>query len=116
MTIQPHLAGLVLAVVLAIVIGKSLASFAIVVALGYPAGTALLISASLAQIGEFSFILAGLGVTLGILPRVGQDLLLAGALLSITVNSFAFAGAEAFTRWLTARWAARRAARVAGSS
>ncbi len=100
----------VLAVVLAIVIGKSLASFAIVVALGYPAGTALLISASLAQIGEFSFILAGLGVTLGILPRVGQDLLLAGALLSITVNSFAFAGAEAFTRWLTARREARVAA------
>ncbi|MFZ1427123.1 MAG: YbaL family putative K(+) efflux transporter [Geminicoccaceae bacterium] len=81
----------VLAVLLAIVLGKSLAAFAIVLAFGYPVRTALTVSASLAQIGEFSFILAGLGLTLGLLPEEGQDLILAGALLSITCNPLVFA-------------------------
>ena len=67
-------------------VGKSLAAFAIVLAFGYPVTTALTVSASLAQIGEFSFILAGLGVALGLLPPEGRDLILAGALLSITLN------------------------------
>ncbi|HYD68041.1 YbaL family putative K(+) efflux transporter [Azospirillum sp.] len=80
-----------LAATLAIIlIGKSAAAFLIVRAFGRPTGTALTISASLAQIGEFSFILAGLGVGLGILPAVGRDLILAGAILSIVVNPLLF--------------------------
>ncbi|WP_237907176.1 cation:proton antiporter [Azospirillum brasilense] len=75
----------VLAVVLVIVLGKTLAAFGIVMVFGYPASTALTVSASLAQVGEFSFILASLGVTLGLLPPEGRDLILTGALLSITL-------------------------------
>ncbi len=80
----------VLATFVIIVLGKSLAAWAIVRAFGKPNNTALTISASLAQIGEFSFILAGLGVGLEILPEEGQDLILAGALLSIVVNPLIF--------------------------
>ncbi len=80
----------VLATFLIIVLGKSVAAWAIVRAFGKPNNTALTISASLAQIGEFSFILAGLGVGLEILPQEGQDLILAGALLSIVVNPLIF--------------------------
>ena len=68
-------------------IGKSLAALAIVRAFGHPLHTSLTISASLAQIGEFSFILAALGVSLGLLPPEGQSLIVAGALLSITLNA-----------------------------
>jgi len=81
----------VLATFLIIVFGKSLAAWGIVRAFGKPDAVALTISASLAQIGEFSFILAGLGVSLQILPQEGQDLILAGALLSIIANPFLFA-------------------------
>ncbi len=73
-----------------IVFGKSAAAFLIVRAFGYPASTALVISASLAQIGEFSFILAGLGVTLKLMPQTGLDLILAGAIISIMANPFVF--------------------------
>lgn len=93
----------VLAVLAIIVIGKSVAAFAIVVAFGYPVGTALVVSASLAQIGEFSFILAGLGLSLGLLPAAGRDLILAGALFSITLNPFVFAAADRLGAWLDAR-------------
>jgi CPA2 family monovalent cation:H+ antiporter-2 len=93
----------VLGVVLVIVIGKSIAAFLIVLAFRYPAGTALTVSASLAQIGEFSFILAGLGVALGLLPEPGQDLILAGALLSITLNPLAFAAIPVALAALRAR-------------
>jgi CPA2 family monovalent cation:H+ antiporter-2 len=81
----------VLAVLAIILIGKSLAAFAIVIAFRHPVGTALMIAASLAQIGEFSFILANLGVDLGLLPERGRDLILAGAILSILANSAIFA-------------------------
>lgn len=87
----------VLATVLIIMIGKSLASFAIVRLFRYSTTTALTISASLAQIGEFSFILAGLGVALGLLPEEGRALILAGAILSIMLNPLCFA---ALDRWL----------------
>ncbi|UFP92871.1 YbaL family putative K(+) efflux transporter [Gloeobacter morelensis] len=80
----------VLAVVAIIVIGKSVAACLIVLAFRYPLNTALSVSASLAQIGEFSFILAGLGVSLKLLPAEGQNLILAGALLSITLNPLIF--------------------------
>ncbi|MBZ9653196.1 YbaL family putative K(+) efflux transporter [Phyllobacterium lublinensis] len=81
-----------LATLAIIIIGKSLAAFFIVLAFGYPTGTALIISASLAQIGEFSFILAELGVGLGMLPEEGRDLILGGAILSILLNPLVFAG------------------------
>ena len=80
----------VLAVVAIILFGKSIAAFALVVLLRYPASTALMVSASLAQIGEFSFILAALGISLGLLPQEGQSLILAGAILSIALNPLMF--------------------------
>jgi CPA2 family monovalent cation:H+ antiporter-2 len=93
----------VLLVLLIITIGKSLAAFAIVLAFRHPVRTALTISASLAQIGEFSFILAGLGTSLGLLPPEGQSLILAGALLSITLNPFLFNAIEPIAGWLRSR-------------
>jgi monovalent cation:H+ antiporter-2, CPA2 family len=92
--------GPVIATFLIIVVGKSLAAFAIVRLFGHPNSTALTIAASLAQIGEFSFILAGLGVELQILPEKGRDLILAGAILSILMNPFLFT--------LLDRWFAKR--------
>jgi CPA2 family monovalent cation:H+ antiporter-2 len=83
----------VLAVLAIVVVGKSLAALAIVRALGYPQGTALTVSAALAQIGEFSFILAALGVGLGVLPPEGQVLIVSGALLSIALNPLVFRAA-----------------------
>lgn len=80
----------VLMVVLIIMVGKSAAAFLIVLLCRYPIQTALTVSASLAQIGEFSFILAGLGVAHGLLPEEGRSLILAGALISITLNPLTF--------------------------
>ncbi|MFC0385009.1 cation:proton antiporter domain-containing protein [Muricoccus vinaceus] len=102
----------VLAVLGIIVVGKSAAAFVIVRAFGHPSSTALTISASLAQIGEFSFILAGLGGTLGLLPPEGRDLVLAGAILSILINPFLFALVEKRRAAVAARPAARPAAPV----
>ncbi|TPG59092.1 sodium:proton antiporter [Roseomonas nepalensis] len=99
----------VLAVLGIIVIGKSAAAFVIVRAFGHPSSTALTISASLAQIGEFSFILAGLGGALGLLPPEGRDLVLAGAILSILINPFLFALVEKRRAAVAARPAARPA-------
>lgn len=79
-----------LATVSIIIIGKSLVAYGIVRAFGLPNETALTVAASLAQIGEFSFILAGLGVALNILPPEGRDVILAGAILSIFANPFIF--------------------------
>jgi CPA2 family monovalent cation:H+ antiporter-2 len=90
---------LLLATLFIIIIGKSLAAFLIVIAFRHPLGTALTISASLAQIGEFSFILAELGVKLNLLPTAGRDLILAGAILSIMLNPLIFAAAD----WLSPR-------------
>jgi K+:H+ antiporter len=93
----------VVAVVLVIVFGKSLAAFAIVLVFGHTVTTALIISASLAQIGEFSFILAGLGVVFGVFPSEGRDLVIAGALLSIILNPLAFAAVDPLVNWLRGR-------------
>lgn len=82
--------GPLIATVAIIIFGKSFAAFAIVRAFGHPTQTALAVSASLAQIGEFSFILAGLGTSLGVLPQEARDLILAGAILSILANPFIF--------------------------
>jgi len=92
----------VLAVLGVIIVGKSLAGLGIVLLLRQPMRTALTVSAALAQIGEFSFILAGLGVSLGLLPEEGRNLVLAGALLSITLNQVVFG--------VMGRFAERRAA------
>jgi len=89
----------VLGVVAIIVIGKTVAAFAIVLAFRYPLRTALTVSASLAQIGEFSFILAGLGVGLHLMPAEGQSLLLAGALISIALNPMLFGLVEPAASW-----------------
>lgn len=79
-----------LATVAIIMIGKSLVAFAIVKAFRHSTDTALTVSASLAQIGEFSFILATLGVSLGLLPEDGRDLILGGAIISIMLNPVLF--------------------------
>ncbi len=99
----------ILAVVLIVILGKSLAAFFIVLAFRYPVNTALTVSASLAQIGEFSFILVGLGVALGLLPKDGQSLVLCGALLSITLNPLVFKTIDPMLAWLRRhpRFAAR---------
>ncbi|RDI52381.1 YbaL family putative K(+) efflux transporter [Microvirga subterranea] len=102
--------GPVLATFLIIVVGKSLAALAIVLLFRHPKATALTIAASLAQIGEFSFILAGLGVDLGMLPERGRDLILAGAILSILVNPFLFALLD---QWFAKKDAKRDAAKAA---
>ena len=88
------------AVVGIIIVGKSLAAMAIVLAFRYPLNSALTVSASLAQIGEFSFIVAGLGLSLGLLPAEGMSLVLAGALISIALNPLLFATAEPLRRWI----------------
>lgn len=90
----------VLAVVGIIIVGKSLAAMAIVLAFRYPLNSALTVSASLAQIGEFSFIVAGLGLSLGLLPAEGMSLVLAGALISIALNPLLFATAEPLRCWI----------------
>lgn len=80
----------VLGVVLIILVGKSVAAALLVLALRYPLNTALTVSASLAQIGEFSFILVGLGASLGLMDEAGRSLVLAGALISIALNPLLF--------------------------
>ena len=97
----------VLATVLIIVIGKSVLAFFIVIAFKRTVGTALTISASLAQIGEFSFILAALGVSLGLLPSEGRDLILAGAIISIILNPLAFGAIDLLRPMLEQRFGNR---------
>ena len=90
-------------VVAIIVFGKSLAAFILVLLFRYPLNTALTVSASLAQIGEFSFILANLGVSLGLLPTEGQSLILAGAIISIALNPLVFQIIEPAQAWIRSR-------------
>ncbi len=82
--------GAVLAVLALIVVGKSLVAFGIIMLLRFPVGTGLMVSASLAQIGEFSFILIALGIASGLVPPEGRDLVVAGALFSIMLNPLVF--------------------------
>jgi CPA2 family monovalent cation:H+ antiporter-2 len=92
----------VLGTVLAILIGKGVFAFAIVRMFGYPISTAGMVAVSLAQIGEFSFILATLGVNLAVLPAEARDLILAGSIITIILNPLLF---QLFTR-LEARFEA----------
>ncbi len=87
-----------LATLLIIIIGKSVAAYAIVVAFGHPRRTGFTIAASLAQIGEFSFILAALGTALGVLTDDARDLILAGAIISIILNPLLFTLIARFSR------------------
>lgn len=92
-----------LAVIAIIMVGKTIAAIILVLLLRYPLNTAFTVGASLAQIGEFSFILAGLGVTLGLMSIQGQSLVLAGALISIAANSVVFFALDFFRRWILKR-------------
>ena len=112
MLFNPHILVdnplVLLAVVLIIVLGNSTAAFLIVGRFGYPVTSAALIAVSLAQIGEFSFILGGLALTLDMIPREAYDLLLGGAIISIMLNPFLFR--------ILDRYEARRAIADAASS
>lgn len=97
---QPlHLLG----VVAIIMVGKAVAAAVLVIAFRYPLNTAMTVSASLAQIGEFSFILAGLGLQLQLMPKDGMNLVLAGALISIALNPVMFAMIEPLRRFVLAK-------------
>jgi CPA2 family monovalent cation:H+ antiporter-2 len=110
---------MVLAVLLLILVGKSLVAMGIVLLMGYPLSTALFASAALAQIGEFSFILAGLGTTYSLLPPEGLNMILAGALLSTTLNPLVFRlvdrvmGLVRTRPWLVRRFEEQRGERFA---
>jgi CPA2 family monovalent cation:H+ antiporter-2 len=93
----------VIEVVAIIIFGKSLAAFVLVLLFRYPLNTALTVSASLAQIGEFSFILANLGASLALLPTEGQSLILAGAIISIALNPLVFRAIEPAQAWIRSR-------------
>lgn len=86
-----------------VLIGKTLAAVSLALLLRYPLNTALTVGASLAQIGEFSFIVAALGVALGLLPIQGQSLVLAAALLSIALNPLMFKVIDPVCRMVAAR-------------
>ena len=90
-------------VLLLILVGKAIIALAVVMVMGYPASTGIYVSAALAQVGEFSFILAGLGMAFGLLPPEGLSLILAGAIISITLNQFAFVAADALNGFVAAR-------------
>jgi monovalent cation:H+ antiporter-2, CPA2 family len=106
----------VAATLLIIVVGKSVAAFLIVLAFRHPVATALTISASLAQVGEFSFILAEFGVNLNLLPPRGRDLILAGAILSILLNPLMFAIAARLSQRVGNRLAPAAVTRPPASS
>ena len=93
----------VLSVLAIVMLGTPLVAMALVVAFRYPLNTALTVGASLSQIGEFSFILAALGISLGLMPSQGQSLVIAAAILSIAVNPFVFAAVRPAQRWLRKR-------------
>lgn len=103
----------VLATVLVILVGKTVAAGALVLLLKYPLSTALTVAVSLAQIGEFSFILLGLGQSLNLVPPEATSLVVAGAIVSIALNPVLFAGVEPLRSWVLRRsaWARRLEAR-----
>ena len=98
----------VLVVVAIIMLGKTLAALALVLLFRYPLNTALTVAASLAQIGEFSFILAGLGQALGLMSSEGMSLVLAGALISIALNPVMFSCIDPLRIWVLEKSATAR--------
>jgi monovalent cation:H+ antiporter-2, CPA2 family len=103
----------VLATVAVILVGKTLAAGVLVLLLRYPLSTALTVAVSLAQIGEFSFILLGLGQRLKLVPAEATSLVVAGAIVSIALNPVLFSGVEPLRRWVLKRsaWARKLEAR-----
>ncbi len=103
----------VLATVAVILVGKTFAAGVLVLLLKYPLSTALTVAVSLAQIGEFSFILLGLGQSLHLVPAQATSLVVAGAIVSIAVNPLLFAGVEPLRHWVLKRsaWARKLEAR-----
>jgi CPA2 family monovalent cation:H+ antiporter-2 len=103
----------VLGTLAVILVGKTLAAGALVLLLRYPLSTALTVAVSLAQIGEFSFILVGLGQSLGLVPAEAASLVVAGAIVSIALNPLLFSSVEPLRRWVLARsgWARKLEAR-----
>jgi CPA2 family monovalent cation:H+ antiporter-2 len=98
-----------LATLFIVLVGKSVAAFAIVMLFRHTAGVGMTIAASLSQVGEFSFILAGLGVAMGILPGQGRDLVLAAAMISIVLNPLAFSLSASLESRLASRAGGARA-------
>jgi CPA2 family monovalent cation:H+ antiporter-2 len=98
----------VVGVVAIIILGNSAAALCMLIALRYPVITALRVAVSLGQIGEFSIILAGLGRSVGLLPAEGVNLVLAGVLVSISLNSLLFAATGPIARWVLAHWGLAR--------
>ncbi|WP_064697574.1 cation:proton antiporter domain-containing protein [Rhizobium aegyptiacum] len=94
----------VIGAVALVIVGKAVITFAIVMLLRYPIGMGLTLAGGLAQIGEFSFILAGLGVSLGLLPHEGQDLILAAAILSITLNPIVIFATDGLKKYVHSKW------------
>ncbi|KQW51266.1 MULTISPECIES: cation:proton antiporter [unclassified Roseateles] len=103
----------VLATVAVILVGKTVAAGVLVILLKYPLSTALTVAVSLAQIGEFSFILMGLGQSLNLIPPEATSLVVAGAIVSIALNPVLFAGVEPLRNWVLKRsaWARQLEAR-----
>ena len=99
----------VLVVTAIVVLGNPVAAFLIVIIARYPLNTALTVAASLAQVGEFSFILAGLGLSLGLLPAEGQQLVLAASIISIALNPLVFRAVEPLQNWIRSRSSFARA-------
>jgi len=97
-----------LTVILIITIGKTLAAVAFVLLFKYPLNTAMTVGISLAQIGEFSFILAGMGLAMDLIPNDAYSLILAGAIISIAMNSFLFSGIAPAIQWARKRSALAR--------
>ena len=95
--------GMMAATLAVILVGKPLAAFVIVKVMGYPLKTALSVSVALAQIGEFSFIVATLGNALGVLPASATNTLVGAAIVSITLNPLLFRAIAPIDRWLTRR-------------
>ena len=95
--------GFVLGALAIVLVAKPLVAVGLVAVLGYSSRTALTVAIGLAQIGEFSFILADAGHKLGIMPETGHSVLVAAALISITLNSAAFALVEPARKWISER-------------
>jgi len=115
--------GMLAATLAIILIGKPLSALAIVLLLGYPTQVAVAVAVALAQIGEFSFILASLGKQLGVLPAIANDTLIAAAIISISINPLLYRTVDPLAKWLStrpfmARWLRARARlrRVSGIS
>jgi len=108
-------APLVLATVAVVIVGKAVAAFAAVRLLRYPVATAVSVAVALAQIGEFSFILANLGRDLDVLPAVASQVLVAASIVSITLNPLLFHFVGPLTRILSGRTGAKEPEGAAGS-